>query len=92
MADKIRVFIDPHVPFGITRQSTFYSHPVIVDENLLEWCQSLRNVYEKQQKALDTMTFPTNAQAMADLLFDELNYIMKNQKRRPKNVVSEDAE
>jgi hypothetical protein len=83
---KVKCYYDKGQFVPIVETPNFYAYPIEVDETVLKQCESLYALFDAVKLKHATAGFPRDAQAMADWFAGELASIMKAQKRRPKNV------
>ena len=85
MAEQVRAYFDAENPYLISRQNSFYSVPVLIDEAALDNIEELQRVFSVAREGLDAADPATIAQGRADELSTQLRMICKARKRSPKN-------
>ena len=87
---KVKAYYDKGLFIPITDTPSFYAYPIEVDENVIKQCESLRDLFDTVKTRHETAGFPRDAQELADMFSGTLASIMKIQKRRQKNVSTDE--
>jgi len=87
---KVKAYYDKGQFIPIVEAPGFYAYPIEVDENVLKQCESLYALFDALKTKHATAGFPREAQELADWFAGELASIMKIQKRRQKNVSTDE--
>lgn len=80
----IDAYFDPDIAFSLSRTATFYSYPVKVPLAAVVQAENLRDLMQAVGMAGQGKSYPASAQEVADYVADELDKIMKIQKRTTK--------
>lgn len=87
---KVKCYFDKSQFVPIVSAPGFYAYPIEVDENVLRQCESLFELFDWLKVSQATAAYPRDAQRLADEFADQLSAIMKVQKRKPKNVSTDE--